>query len=499
MPVIDWTSPGVMITMAASGAILIVLGMLFYFLPAKRINALALLVCSCGGLGVGTAMGLYLVPTSPSVAFTNPTPARLVESLSAGSNPASSSGRMASDALERFRQVTASQRMTQLNRLPDAATAWHTVERGEVNAVLERGTLESADKAEVVVKVHARKADAPAATIRKVLVEDGAMVKKDKLLVELDDTELQQRLADQKVLVEDKKTELAQVQQQAELDTERANLDLEEAQHQLVLTEREQRTRPGGDAEQKKGMELQVKEARQLVKARTFAITTTKTRTEAARRAAQTSLDAETAHLKELESDLAHCKITAPRDGHVIFHFPELATSRPTLAAGETVKEGQKLMYLPDLSKMQVRALIHEARITFVRPEQSARVRVDAFPDRTLTGKVDHIATAGQVQRDVRVYPVMIALPDDKLGLKPGMSAQVRIQVTRSQRVPCMPTRAVVIGQPSVCFVKSGDEIEERPVVVGLGDDDFVEILRGVREGEQVLRDPRAVAGRLAK
>jgi RND family efflux transporter MFP subunit len=487
MPAIDWTSQGFVFLLAAAGAVLILLGVLFYFLPAARIKGLALLVGIGGGVAAGTALGLYLVRSAPPAAPDKPSGSPVTE-------PSPAAARMTWQALERFQKATPAERMTHVNRLPNAAAAWHKVERGDVSAVIERGILESADNAEVVVQVHARKPGAPAATIRKVLVEDGQVVRKDQLLVELDDTAFEQQVTTQKALIEQRKIELAQLQQQAELDTERANLDLEEAQHQFALAERDQRTAPSSDAERKKGLELKVKEARQLVKTRTFQTGTTKTRTEAARRAAQASLDTETTLLKELESDLANCKIKAPREGHVVYRLPELMTGRPTLAAGQPVQQGQHLMYIPDLAKMQVRTLIHEARIPFVRSGQTAQVRVDAFPDQTLTGKVESIAQHGENQLDERVYPVTIPVANEKLRLKPGMSAEVRIQVQPRRNVLRVPAQAlVVVNRQRVCFVKSGEEIDERPVATGLGDDGFIEIVRGVAEGEQVLRDPRAV------
>jgi RND family efflux transporter MFP subunit len=301
-------------------------------------------------------------------------------------------------------------------------------------------------------------------------------------------------------VVEQKKADLVVAGKQAELDEERAQLDLEEARHQLTLAERELTAYTGSDAERKKGLELKVKAARQLVKTRELQTTTTKARADAARTAARAALDAETARAKQLEGDIAECKMSAPRDGIVVFQTPpQWRPSMPILAAGEPVREGQKLMSLPDLSKMQLDTRVHESQIAFVRRDQEAAVRVDAFPDRPLAGKVVDIAQVGQVQGDVKVYPVKVSLPDNKLGLKPGMSAEVRIRVEPHRNVLRVPARAPVYAGPSPdCFVKVGEEVQERPVALGLGDNDFVEITNGLNEGDQVLRDPRAVARQLA-
>jgi RND family efflux transporter MFP subunit len=499
MPAIDWSSPGLVLVLAASGAVLIVLGVLFYFLPPARIKGLALAVGVAGGLAVGTALGLRLVPAAPP-ASTGPVPEPPPTASRAPTPPVSAA---TTNALERFRKLTPAERMTLLAQLPDSAAAWHTVRRGDVDTLVERGVLESADNAEILVKVHGRRPGGTASII-KWIIDDGATVKKGQLLVELNDAELREQLKAQQITLEQKKADQALIRKQAELDVEQAQLAVEEAQHQLVLAQRDVKAYTGSDAERKKGLELKVKEAAQLVKSRDFQTTTAKSRAQAARDAAQKALDAETAQRKELEADIAACKMYAPRDGIVFFYVSERSRwpegGKHFVFKGEAVKEGQKLMDLPDLSKMQVHTRIRESQIAFVRADQTASVRVDAFPDRTLTGKVASVATVAAMHHpweDV-VYPVSISLPDEKLGLKPGMSAVVRIRVEPHRNVPRVPLQALIAGRSPVCFVKVGERIEERPVTTGLSEGDFVEITSGLKEGDEVLSNPRDVARRLA-
>src|SRR5262249_39732760 len=147
---------------------------------------------------------------------------------------------------------------------------------------------------------------------------------------------------------------LEQAQKQAELDREQAELDLEEARHQLTVVERELKAYTGGDAERKKGLELKIKQARQRVKTREFQTTTAKTRGNSVRRTAQAVFDAESAKAKDLETDIANCKMHAPRDGIAFHSTPTQRSGDPVAVQGEPVREGQKLLYIPDLSKMQV-------------------------------------------------------------------------------------------------------------------------------------------------
>src|SRR5439155_21214858 len=72
------------------------------------------------------------------------------------------------------------------------------------------------------------------------------------------------------------------------------------------------------------------------------------------------------------------CLIYAPQDGIVVYYVPEqsrmgMGNKQSVIAQGETVSEGQKLMQIPDLSKMIVNTKIHEAMVARVRGEQWRR------------------------------------------------------------------------------------------------------------------------------
>jgi RND family efflux transporter MFP subunit len=481
MSAIDWTNHGLHLLLAGAGAILIVLGVLLSFLSAARRKWLALVAGIVGGLAAGTALGLHLIPAVPPAAPANPSEP-LVQTVSDPA-PAPAEGKSSAP------------------RLPADTATWYTVRRGDVILdVTERGIVESADNADVAVKVHAVKPGGDAASIR-FLAADGATVKKGQLLVELDDSALQESLTNTKAAVDHSKADLTRMRKQAELDIERSQLDLEDARHQLALAERDRQAYKGDDAERKKGLELKVKHAQQLIKTRELQTTTTKARSGDVLRTNRAIVDAETAKLKDLETEIANCKMYAPRDGQVFYYVPPrvgFAAAEPSLAVGGPVREGQKLLYIPDLSKMQVNAHVHESQIGRVRQGQLARVRFDAFPDRTPRGQVSRIAHSPREMSlfvDEKVYPVTVRMTEQLAGLLPGMSAEVHIELERRDNVLRVPVQALLRREDKiVCFVKSAAEMEERPVKVGLRDLLFAEIIEGLQEGEQVLRDAHTAA-----
>jgi RND family efflux transporter MFP subunit len=350
----------------------------------------------------------------------------------------------AQEVLERFRKADAAGRLAMVRRLPEGGQDWHTVARGDVTTtVVERGAVEPVLVTDVVCQVRGREAGKAATTIKSV-VEDGTPVKKGQLLMELDDAALREQLQEQKAVVGQKEAALARAEKERE-----------------------------GVA------------------------------------AARAALDAAAKRVKELEEDVARCKLVAPHDGMAVYYVPEQgrfgAGAQAVVAQGEPVRQGQKLLRVCDLSKLQLKTRVHEALVSRVRDGQAARVAVDAFPGRRLSGRVKDVAKVASQQdwltSDVKVYPTTVALESDIAGLKPGMSAEVTIVTEERKGVLRLPAQAVLGagGAKRVCYVRQGEGIEERELKLGASDGGFVEVREGVMEGERVVGDPRGLAARLAE
>jgi hypothetical protein len=210
----------------------------------------------------------------------------------------------------------------------------------------------------------------------------------------------------------------------------------------------------------------------------------------------------EEARMLEIEKQAQMCHLYAAQDGLVVYHVGEVPTRTAIVAVGENVKEGQKLVHVCDPKHMSVLARVHEAVIAQVRRGQQATVRVDAFPNRVVPARVQNVATVASardwISADVKVYAVSLELLEDATPLKPGMSAEVRIEVGRKNDAVQLPVQTVLRSGPeSFCYVKTAQEIQKRKVIPGLKSDVAVEIKSGVNEGEEVLRDPSGVIRRL--
>jgi HlyD family secretion protein len=145
------------------------------------------------------------------------------------------------------------------------------------------------------------------------------------------------------------------------------------------------------------------------------------------------------ADLNAQEVNLGHTVIKSPIDGIVI--------SR-SVDPGQTVAASMNAPVLyqiaEDLAQMQVLANIDEADVGRMRPGQHVTFRVDAYPTETFSGTVYQVRLQPTVVQNVVVYSTVIRVPNPQWKLKPGMTANVSIEVARRTdvlRVPAAATR----------------------------------------------------------
>lgn len=201
------------------------------------------------------------------------------------------------------------------------------------------------------------------------------------------------------------------------------------------------------------------------------------------------------ARRKFLEEQIANCRILAPRDGLVIYYYPERNGDHynPPASFDELVREGQKLLSIYDLSKLVVKTRISQSQIVRVRLGQVARIHIYDFPNRTLEGRVsriDPIPTKVKPGSQGTFHAVWLKPSGLVAELRPRMSAKVSLELARVDNVLCVPTEALLhSGDKTICFVKSGRQIASRMVHIGLSDSRFTVVYGGLKEGEEVLRE----------
>ena len=171
--------------------------------------------------------------------------------------------------------------------------------------------------------------------------------------------------------------------------------------------------------------------------------------------------------------------LVSPIDGEVIVRSVE---------PGQTVTTQNPVIVLSD--RLIVKAQVDETDIGLVKPGQKAVIALDAYPDSSIPGVVEHIAYESTVTNNVTVYQVDIlpeSIPDY---FRSGMSANVEITVRERQGVLLIPLEALIEnnGSKSVLTRPAADAPPvESAVAVGLSNTHRVEITAGVDENTIVV------------
>lgn len=202
-------------------------------------------------------------------------------------------------------------------------------------------------------------------------------------------------------------------------------------------------------------------------------------------------LEAETT--KNLEEQLSASVIRAPADGMVVYYKDRgrFGSQESVVQVGSSVYARQRLIDLPDFSSWIIEARVHESLIQQIKLGQRAFITMDAFPDKVLSGtvaKVSVLPDNSQWFRDTQEYLVEIDLDQKKDTFKPGMSGKTEIIINELKGVLAVPVQAVSVKDGKTVVnvaAERGTELVE--VEIGKSNDRFVEIVKGLTEGQEVL------------
>lgn len=187
--------------------------------------------------------------------------------------------------------------------------------------------------------------------------------------------------------------------------------------------------------------------------------------------------------------------ITSPISGTVIEKDVKL---------GDAISSGATMCTIYDLSYLEMNISVDELEISAMSVGQTVDITADAVSDTTYVGVVTRVSMKGESSGGTTTYPVTIRI-DEIDGLRPGMNANAEIVVARSEGALAVPNAAVVRGSyvlvtqdsPSAANADPDMEAPEGYVYVavktGVSDDDYTEILSGIKAEDTVAYDPSSV------
>lgn len=183
--------------------------------------------------------------------------------------------------------------------------------------------------------------------------------------------------------------------------------------------------------------------------------------------------------------------ITSPDNGMVT--YVKWGGSKKKI--GSTISSWQPaIASLPDLTKMESRTYVNEVDIRKVKKGLPVKISFDAFPDVEMEGVVTSVANIGENKRgsDINVFQVLIKLKGSNKNIKPGMTTSNRILTYSKKDVLIIPLESI-FSRDSRTFVykKEGFSVKKQEVTIGESNNDEVIVTSGLSENDEVyLNEP---------
>ncbi|HET6273416.1 MAG TPA: efflux RND transporter periplasmic adaptor subunit [Bacteroidota bacterium] len=227
------------------------------------------------------------------------------------------------------------------------------------------------------------------------------------------------------------------------------------------------------------------------------------------------------ASLDQAEESLRKTTIVSPMDGTV----SQLNSELGERVLGTNQFQGTDVMTIADLSKMEARVDVSETDVILVSVGDTARIAVDAFPDKKINALVYEIANTATskglgTQEEVTNFEVKMRIVDKDVTLRPGMSMTADVETETKHDVFAVPIQSVTTRAPKapagegegdgqrgavvvsnerigrgrgdnkpkeIVFVVESGVVKAVPVKRGISNDAYVEITDGVSEGVEVV------------
>jgi multidrug resistance efflux pump len=207
---------------------------------------------------------------------------------------------------------------------------------------------------------------------------------------------------------------------------------------------------------------------------------------EAAVRLAAIRLEEANRQIFEAEKKIAWCTVNARARGLAVHSDVfDRTGERRKVRVGDSAWGGTTVVTLPDLTRMTIQGRVPESEIHNLSPGE----RLDAFPERKLTGVLGHIGSVGASEKnESRSFPVTIDVDQSDPRFRPGMVARCSIRGTRVADALFIPVEAVHTDEHgSFAWVRSTfGRPKARRIVLGATTSRFAEVREGLRAGDRV-------------
>ena len=401
-----------------------------------------------------------------------------------------------------------------------------TAERGVfVHEVNGKGSAESAKNVDVASQVEGQ------ATVI-YLIPEGTDVKKGDLLVELDSSDVDEKLDSQVVTTNSSRATL----NSSRATLRSAEISLEEyvegtfeqnwMEYENTIFEAEQTRKQNADsarfterllnlnystelqyeidkvAEEKAKNSLEVANLKKMTLLKYTSekqitslmsdIETAKAKVDSDKNSYNINLNRENRY-REIS---ANCKIKAPQDGQVVYANQDSRrmSEADMIKEGSTVRQRQVLVRLPDKTQMQVKTMINESNISSVKVGMPAKITFDSIPGKVIEGEVVKVNLYPEIvwMSSAKDYVTLVKINENIEELRSGLTAQVRIIADEQKDVLMVPVHCVTeYGNKTYCVTYKDGVWGYKEVLLGASNEKQIIVLAGLNEGDQVVSGAR--------
>jgi HlyD family secretion protein len=353
------------------------------------------------------------------------------------------------------------------------------VEKGDLaKSVVATGKVEPITKVEVKSKA--------SGIVKKLYVDYGDRVKQGQLLAQLDKVEIEAGVDQSRAALQAADANLSS----AKADYERAKVDAEGPDVPLLKRAYERNLDMAKDGVvSQSALDDAEKDYKMAVNKQNVARAQVSVLS-AKIAQAQAQVAQDSANLKQLEEQLNYTDITSPIDGIVLSRDVEMGdavSSILVLGSGATL-----VMTLGDTSQVYVKGKVDESDIGRVYLKQPARIKVESFKDKTFKGVVTKISPMGVEKDNVTTFEVRVSIDNPGGELKAEMTANAEIILDEHKNVLQIPEGAILYDKDRNASVEvpdpKGKEGKRKVALnIGISNGAKTEVLKGLKEGDQVI------------
>ena len=196
--------------------------------------------------------------------------------------------------------------------------------------------------------------------------------------------------------------------------------------------------------------------------------------------------------MEDAERNARAMVIRSPIDGLVVAKMTWKGNGPGDVAEGDQLWSGAPIMEVVNVDAMRVRAKVNQGDIAHIRVGQPVTVRLDAYDDFTLPGRVEHVAPLampGSFSPRVRAFAMLVSVEGTNERLMPDLTAAVDVEVERVEDAIVVPREAVRMENGAAHVrVRSGSGTETRRVTLGSRNEIEVVVSSGLKAGDVVVR-----------